>query len=265
MITPNRQELVLLATTYAPSCRYSIDKHLEGYYTLQYMESGGVEVEYDDRSYHLEGEWFWPAYPGPRIKFHAAPNYGAWFHRHIGFRGPLVNRWIASGLWPLAPQPAPALRNYPELVDEMIQQAKRTDDWGWLRTVNLLEQLLIDLAEARESSQSLSPWAADVMAAILEQRSFAPDYDRIAARFGVGLSTLRRRFRESAGIPLHSWVLQTRMTEAQTLLTETDRPVAEIASLLGYENVYFFSRQFHEQSGATPTAYRASRLRSPAG
>src|SRR5580700_8207946 len=106
MITHRKNQLVLLATTYAPECNITIDKRLDGYHTIQFMERGGVRLAYDDRSYVIEGSWFWPAYPGPRTFFQAAPGYRSWFHRHVGFRGPLVEQWIDSGLWFWDPQPA---------------------------------------------------------------------------------------------------------------------------------------------------------------
>jgi AraC-like DNA-binding protein len=263
MLSSNRPQLVLLATTYAPDCDYVIDKYLDGYYTLQFMESGGVALAYDDREFTMEGAWFWPAYPGPHIKFHAAAGYETWCHRHIGFRGPLVERWIAAGIWPWDPQPAPAVRNYSVFFDDLIHLAKRTDSWAWLRAVNMLEQLLIELAEAREGGNTNDPWADDVMKAALSERSFSPDYTLLARRFGMGLSTLRRRFRKSTGLSLHQWVVQMRMAEAQTLLADSDLSIKNIAAELGYDNVYFFSRQFHECCGASPTAYRNSRLREP--
>src|SRR4028119_654085 len=100
-------DLYFLATTCEPQYCGHIDKHLVGYATMQFMEKGSIELAYDDQAYLLEGAWFWPAHPGPRIRFHVAPGHQSWFHRHLGFQGPLINRWKASGLWPQGPQTAP--------------------------------------------------------------------------------------------------------------------------------------------------------------
>ncbi len=251
-----------LATSYAPRCTVEIDKHLDGYSTIQFMSQGGVALAYDDRSYLLEGAWFWPAFPGPRTQFHVAPGYENWFHRHIGFQGPLVSQWIAADLWPDGPQPAPPGRDWEVFFDEMIGQARRTDRWGRLRAANLLEHLLLELAEARAQPSRREAWWMDrTLDALTQETGLVPDYARLAGELGMGLSTLRRRFKAATGLPLHHYVLQSRMAEARTLLGETDLPIKTVAERLGYDNVYFFSRQFRQYLHVTPGAYRKSRQR----
>lgn len=252
--------LTLLATTHAPECSVRIDKYLVGYSTLQFMERGGVSLSYDDTAYTLEGAWFWPAHPGPRTRFHAAPGYDSWFHRHVGFSGPLVSHWIAQGLWPECPQPAPPGRDYPALFDELIRQARRTDAWGRRRAINLLEQLLLELAEARaQPPRPGEAWLNPVLEQLECSETFVPDYAEISARSGMALSTLRRRFRQATGLSMHDHVLQTRLASARALLAETDLPPKVIAEHLGYESVYFFARQFRRHAGVTPGMYRKSR------
>lgn len=254
------EDLTFLATSSAPECTLRLDKHVVGYYTLQFMERGGVELGYDERWRRMEGAWFWPAYPGPRLRFHPAPGHVSWFHRHVGFRGPLVQRWIASGLWPTDAQPAPAGKDYPSLFDALIRQSKRTDHWGRLRAINLLEQLLLELAEARAPSPAARlPWLEPVLEQLTRDGVFTPDYARIAAERGMAPSTLRRRFKEATGLSLHAYVLQARLARARSLLGETDLPLKAVAERLGYDNIYFFSRQFRQQIGVTPGVYRRSR------
>lgn len=255
----NFRNLIILATTREPHSTIVKDKWLEGYYTMQYMEHGGVDLAYDDAWVRMEGEWFWPAYPGPRLRFRAASGYASWFHRHIGFQGPLVQEWIAAGLWPTAAQPAPSGHDWPIIFDELITEARREDRWSQARAANLLERLLIDLAAARSAPTDTAPWLEDLLQRLGEGDDFTPDYRRLAADLGMGESTLRRRFKESAGIPLHAYVLQARMARARSLLLETDLPLHSVAERLGYSNVYFFSRQFKERFGVPPGAFRQAR------
>src|SRR4028118_1877746 len=102
-----KDDLVFLASTRQWTSDLVVDKHLEGYATMQFMSRGAVEISYDKDEYSLSGQWFWPAHPGPRIRFHRAAGTEGWFHRHVGFKGPLVARWIADDLWPQCPQTAP--------------------------------------------------------------------------------------------------------------------------------------------------------------
>ncbi|GAB4463016.1 MAG: hypothetical protein OHK0029_30970 [Armatimonadaceae bacterium] len=258
----NTDDLTFLAYTYAPTCHLRLDKHLVGYYTLQFMERGSIELAYDETWQTLEGAWFWTAFPGPRLRFHPARGHSAWFHRHIGFQGPRVQNWIAQNLWFTGAQAAPQGRDYPALFDELIALSQRQDHWGKRRAVHLLEQVLIELAESRSQPLAESEiWLQTVLQRLREEDRFVPDYARIASDTGMAISTLRRRFREATGVSLHTYVLQQRVGQARTLLTETDLSLAAIAERLGYDSLYYFARQFKQQVGVPPAQYRRTRQR----
>jgi AraC-like DNA-binding protein len=252
-------DLYFLLSGYYPDCTYRVDKKFEGYHSLQYMSHGGVELSYDDNVHVLEGAWFWPAYPGPRIRFHAAPGCVAWSHRFVAFRGPLVSRWTADGLLADSPQRAPAARDFSAAFDELLLHVRGMDRWSTLRAVNVLEGILIDLAHDRAQPERTEPWLARVLERVSAEGNFAPDYAEIADEAGMGLSTLRRRFKEMTGVSLHAYALQCRIAAARGLLGETNLPLKEIAARLGYGDIYFFSQQFRAQAGVSPGAYRRSR------
>lgn len=51
-----------------------------------------------------------------------------------------------------------------------------------------------------------------------------------------------------------------RMKEAKRLLTETNKPVKEIAILAGFQNANYFSRMFKENTGMSPREFRIHKL-----
>jgi AraC-like DNA-binding protein len=259
-ITVATAELTFLYGESVPKCAHRIDKHFVGYHTLQYMSGGGVSLSIGGRPFELFGRWFWSAYPGPRIAFHAAPGYRSWRHRYIAFKGPLVQRWTTAGLFPIEPQAAPQGDDYGDRFDALLRAATRSDTGGKVRATHLLEGILIDLADARAHNREHPAWlkrAMDVLNAAAAGGE--ADYGAIAARLGMAESTLRRRFRKATGVPPHEFVLQARVNEARRLLGETDQPIKHVAAQLGYRDVYFFSRQFRRFAGVPPAMYRKSR------
>lgn len=252
-------DIIFLHGDYFPHQQWRTDKYYDGYYSLKLMTRGRVELWYDQKGHDLDGAWFWPAYPGPRIRFHAASGHSFWEHRYVTFRGPLVNRWRAAKLWLEEPQRVPE-KDYAPVFDELLAQARRSDRWSTLRATNLLERILIDLAEARAQAVSPEPWLGRVLEELHKDR-FVPDYEGIASACNMGLSTLRRRFKRAMGTTLHGYVMQSRICTARELLLNTDLPIGTIAERLGYKDVYFFSAQFRRQVGLSPTAYRNSRQR----
>lgn len=252
-------DLTFLYGEAVPRCTHHIDKHYVGYHTLQYSDGGAVELWIDDQRHLLQGRAFWSAYPGPRIRFHAATGHAWWSHRYIAFQGPLVKRWEREKLFPVAPRPAPP-GDYAERFDELLNLSRRSDRHGVRRAIHLLQGILLELAETPPEAAEPQPWLQQAMERI---RSWAiggtPDYAALAAELGTSPSTLRRRFHETTGTSPHAYLLQCRIVEARRMLGETDLPVKTIAQRLGYNDVYFFSRQFRQLSGVPPAAYRRSR------
>ena len=117
----------------------------------------------------------------------------------------------------------------------------------------------MELAQARGESESGEPWLENTRRFVRETPDFAPDYEILSRELGVGLSTLRRRFKAATGQSLHAYALQIRLTDARRLLGETDLPLKAVAARLGYRDVFFFSSQFKKMSGFSPSAYRRTR------
>lgn len=255
-------DLVFLHGQCVPRCTHHIEKLFRDYQTLQYMSGGGVELAIGDHTHQLRGRHFWSCFPGPLIRFHAAPGHPHWSHRYIAFRGPLVPRWTADGLFPVpAPQRPPHGRDYARRFDALLTLSTRTDRFSHLRAIHHLESILLDLAEARTQTPTTHPWLSRAM----DQLSTAADgdspvdYDALAAKLGMAGSTFRRRFRDATGTPPHVYLLQCRTAAARRLLAETDLSIKEVAARLHYTDVYFFSRQFKQLAGVSPGVYRKSR------
>lgn len=244
-----------------PHCSARVDKHFDGYHTLQLMTSGAVELFYDEKRRELrcdDQNWFWPAFPGPRIRFHAAREVSSWNHRYAAFSGPLVGHWKDADLWPDAPQIAPRALENTARMDEILAHIQSGDPWGTRRAIGELEALLLELAQARDS-RSGELWLESARRWLRETPDFTPDYSVLARELGLGLSTLSRNFRAATGQSLHAYALQLRLADARRLLGETDLPLKAIAHKLGYSDPFFFSAQFKKLAGVSPATYRKSR------
>lgn len=263
-------DLTFLHGSHLAHCTATVDKHFNGYHSLQLMTRGGVELFYDQQRHAMEaGIWFWRCYPGPHIRFHTAVPGQSWEHRYVAFTGPRVTQWEAMGLLMVEPQavaqagPAEDERQrFTALFDRLLDHLRDTDRWGRLLAVNLLEQILLELAQRRTWQPDPPPaWLSAVMQALESFDGPEPDYAALAAAHHMSLSSLRRRFREATGQPLHRYRLQCRAAAACRLLGDTDLRLKEIADQLGYQDVFYFSKQFTQTFAISPGAYRKSRQR----
>ncbi len=244
---------------YIPACDHRIDKYFEGYFTLQYMDAGAVEVIIDQQRYALNGQYFWSAWPGPRIAFHPPAGTRTWVHRYVAFKGRQVEDWKKAELFPILPQRAPAGSDFADRFDALLRQFSRGETLGTRRGIHMLEGILLELAEARTLGDRNSTWSADVIRQ-LERWVLQgpPDYEALARRLGMSVSTLRRQFKRVMGVSPHEYFLSLRIAIARRMLAESPMPIKTIARRLGYQDVFYFSRQFHSLAGVTPAAYRRS-------
>lgn len=84
---------------------------------------------------------------------------------------------------------------------------------------------------------------------------------RLSLEQAAALSTLSpdyfsRLFKSTTGTSYREYVLQTRLERARYFLEETDLPVGQIARLLGYDDIFLFSRQFKQHYGYPPSKTR---------
>ncbi len=253
-----RDDLILLASSNVPHKRGRIDKWLDGYSTIQFVTEirGTLFVAYDEREWHLrEGSWFFPAHPGPRIRFYPVGEGDNWHHRHIGFRGPLVESWRAAGLWLEEPQRAPDGQDWAARMDEIIGLVRQFERFSRWRAINALEALLLELAQARQTPNAPDAW----LESLLEQLDGGASFGEISAQMAMSPTLMRRRFKAATGITMQDHVLQKRLATARALLSDSDLPLKAIATQLGYSSEAFFSRQFKTHSGVAPGAFRRSR------
>lgn len=94
------------------------------------------------------------------------------------------------------------------------------------------------------------------------QRFFIQNYNTpisirdYAARQNVSISWFLRCFRQVTGQTPTQYILSVRMTNAISLMRDTDWNLTQIAAAVGYDNPLYFSRLFHRHKGTSPSAYR---------
>ena len=129
-----------------------------------------------------------------------------------------------------------------------------------------LTVLLIELARLARDSPDLvadlrrsgEPLLADVFAVIDERHGEPLSLRDVAREVGMTPGHLTTVVRRRTGRTVQEWIIERRMTEARSLLADTDLPVAEVARRVGVTDPGYFSRLFSRAHGASPRQWRAS-------
>jgi AraC family transcriptional regulator len=82
---------------------------------------------------------------------------------------------------------------------------------------------------------------------------------RIAKAAGVSVSRLNNEFKQCTKLAPHQYVLSARVRRANTLLTTTNVPLAEIAFQCGFSNQQHMTRMVRRGAGRTPGSIRRDR------
>lgn len=127
----------------------------------------------------------------------------------------------------------------------------------------ILKQLLIhllrhDLEEPveRKASNQLTESIHEVANYIQQHPGTAHRVDDLAKRAGLSSRYFSIKFKELIGMSVQTYMIRTRIDRAQHLLMHTGMNVTEVADALGYRDIFFFSRQFKQYTGKTPSEIR---------
>ena len=229
-------------------------------YGIQF-DSGALEFGIDDdevRSY--TGSYAFITKPGYFYKY-STPSGKSRSHSYVTFVGGRVQDYIESGL---IDQDKPVLITihdpvrFNNLLHLLHMEFLR--DRNSPEITSLLDRLLFVLKSER-SYQSKSLLLHDQILLeceeyIMKHPEDKHDFRTWAKRAGVSYAHFRRLFHQHTGCPLQGFTLQCRFNAVLKHLLGSNKRISEIAELCGWDDVYFFSKQFKQKFGISPLHFR---------
>jgi len=91
---------------------------------------------------------------------------------------------------------------------------------------------------------------------IRERAGASPDVAALAQEAGYSVDHFSRVFAKITGRRPQTFVIEAKLERARQLLSESGLTIGEIAEALGYREIFFFSRQFRQHTGCSPTEFR---------
>ena len=150
---------------------------------------------------------------------------------------------------------------YSRIFKQMIQELQRCPThYPELLTLLLLELLIQIHRQTGRDRRQKDPYLDAEMELALQY--FNENYNReisieaYAASRGMSVSWFIRNFKQYTKTTPMQYLVERRITNAQVLLETTSYSIAEIGSIVGYENSMYFSRIFKKQKGVSPSEYR---------
>jgi AraC-like DNA-binding protein len=146
------------------------------------------------------------------------------------------------------------------LLDPLVQMyGSRTHDSLEARLVSaaILARAVAGLGQAStRSGASPDPRILALLAELDDQHARRWTVSSLCRRAGMGRTAFLEAFSAMAGCTPRRHLESIRIERAAHLLVGTDLPIHEVASQVGFQDPYHFTRVFHRQMGCAPRTYR---------
>ncbi|MCZ8511061.1 helix-turn-helix domain-containing protein [Paenibacillus filicis] len=124
-----------------------------------------------------------------------------------------------------------------------------------------LEEVLLLLARCSSfAARQLDPRIESAIRLLTERYREPLTVPGIAAQVNLSPSRFAHLFKEQTGEAVMEMLIKLRLKHAKRLLDLTRLSVAEVAAETGFQNAFYFTRQFTAFCGCPPSLYRKQKL-----
>lgn len=144
-----------------------------------------------------------------------------------------------------------------QLVDYYVQECERLQNIEEI--TSLLYMMLLDFCGRCSETHMPDGISQEVYQCINYIRSHTNEpigIDDVAKQVHRSSSYIMRHFKEELGIHIGAFITRCKLEEAKSLLTYSDKTLAEISSHLCFSSQSYFQNVFKKQYGITPMQYR---------
>ncbi len=197
------------------------------------------------------------------------PKGTRWYYVHFFMEEKVFGEEFTNDAGPLAPYVTAIYgKNLPKYIKElrgsrierriagMVEYTLSDDRMKKWRINMVLFELLTEIMMWGESGEST---LAERICESLAKRYREPfSASELEQEFFLSYKYMAAVFKRETGTTMQKFHGALRMNEAARLLRSTLLPVGEIAGQVGYGDMLYFSRCFHQFFGVSPTEYRRS-------
>jgi AraC-like DNA-binding protein len=246
-----------------------LQPHQHPFYQLVYVIGGEADGHLDGTEFRLSRGALMLARPGQTHGLHSSETDPLrTLDTKFAVRDPELRSELDRISGPLHDETGAIL----DLMDELRDEGERGGRWRRISCDSLLARVAVALVRLNNDGGDLSadPLSRTIDSeAIREAIRFIEDHyaeeistEDIAAAAGFSRQHLAKKFHEECVVSPHEYLLHYRIHRAKELLRETDRPIKEITSAVGFRSLHHFTRAFHAVAGAPPGQWRSEELGS---
>ncbi|MFB8375466.1 AraC family transcriptional regulator [Paenibacillus taichungensis] len=231
-----------------------------------YIVQGQGSLWLDDDIHIFKRFYLLHAGKGSRIRIEAGQDEVTYYYiLYRGSMSPKANKEIQMNYLmnnpfqlPYAYQPLAPVNLYRH-VDSMYEEWNRRQVFERFHVKIFFYQFVYTLVQQLKL-QGVTSKKKDMVEEIIqyihEHFNESISLESLAEQWNYSIQYLSKQFKLRTGRSPIEYVIQARMAKAKELMIRTDATAQEIASSVGYSDVFYFTRLFKKQVGMTPGQYK---------
>lgn len=246
-------------TTY--NFRQQSGRTLDEYQLVYITEGGGYFESQSLPRQHVEAGTVIVIFPGEWHNYAPDKQMG-WNEYWIGFKGDMIGRVVSAGFYS---KREPLVRvGLSNSLMALYRDAIRLSAKEGIACQQLVSGIVMHmLGHILYKDRNRGVGTSRVEEIINEARQIMRERayhtlraEDVARELGVGYSWFRQNFKRLTGVSPVQYITRLLMSRAKELLVTESCPIANIAYMLGFENVGQFSTAFRKMEGVTPRQFR---------
>lgn len=235
---------------------HSFGPAIRNNYFLHYVYDGTGELIINKKIYKLHKGQMFIIYPG-QLGYYKADNKTPWFYRWIEFNGNFSDKILKTAGFT---KQNPVLNDYGNnVIGESLKAISDAGDVSFECIMSYLWKLVAALTHGNIETNHQNKTEYYINAADNYIRSNLHKKIRIsdlADFLCINRSYLSRMFKSEKGMSTQQYIIKLKLNTASQYLLNKSISVKEIASSVGYDNQFEFSKAFKAKFGSSPTKWR---------
>ena len=142
------------------------------------------------------------------------------------------------------------------LIDRLLKYSVEQNSVGFWQSQQLFIDIIQLIQYAMPTGSVDEALSSRVKNYLINHFAEQVDNQVLANYFHLHPNSITRKFKKSFHVTPKQYLNEYRLLEAAKRLQETNQTVEKIAGAVGYQNVYYFSKQFKKRFHLSPSEFR---------
>lgn len=236
---------------------HCVGPQIRNEYILHFVEDGKGYYEVNGNTYTVEKNSIFAIYPGVKIKYYSG-NEDPWTNCWINFVGKDAGKFLErTHITPDSPVIPVKNNEYVKTIQKCLKYVLSRNYTQTRLSAYVLEFLSM-IEENNISSSVITNRERYINSAISYMEYYYGNninVSDISCYLGIERTYFYRIFKSATGISPTEYLTNIRIEKAKQLIASGDS-FASVASAVGINDIYYFSKLFSKEVGITPSEYR---------